>query len=143
MFRRTGAARREFVEIPILPTTAPRTRGPRHDERPRPPAAVAELLHRTLLTEFAPAAVLIDRRYQIRSVQGPVVEYLEFPPGELTRDLLSMARPGLRPALRGVCEQARRSQHVATDADARVKRHGAYVPCTVTARPVAGARSRW
>ena len=139
VFRRTGAARRDSVEIPILPTTAQRTRSRRHDERPRPPAAVAELLHRTLLAEFAPAAVLIDRRYQIRSVQGPVVEYLEFPPGELTRDLLSMARRGLRPALRGVCEQARKSQHVATDADARVKRQGAYVPCTVTARPVAGA----
>ncbi len=139
VYRRTGPTRRDLVEIPILPTTAPRARGPRPDERPRPPAAVAELLHRALLAEFAPAAVLIDRRYQIRSVQGPVADYLEFPPGELTRNVLTMARPGLRPAIRGVCEHALKHRRPAIDANARVKRHGAYVTCTVTARPIASA----
>ena len=138
VYRRTGTTRRDLVEIPVLPTTAQRPRTSRPDERARVPA-VAELLHRTLLAEFAPAAVLVDRRYQIRSVQGPVVDYLEFPPGELTRNVLSMARPGLRPAIRGVCEQALTNQRAATDANARVKRQGTYVPCTVTARPVASA----
>lgn len=103
-------------------------------------AAVAELMHRALLADFAPAAVLINQRYQILSVQGPVVDYLEFPPGELTRDLLAMARPGLRTAIRGVCQHAMQTHHVVVDAKARVKRQSTYVSCTVTARPVGGAK---
>ncbi|MGB7219770.1 MAG: PAS domain S-box protein, partial [Vicinamibacterales bacterium] len=112
----------------------------RSQERPRPAAAVAELLHRALLAEFAPAAVLIGRRYEILNVQGPVVNYLEFPAGELTRDLLSLARPGLRTAIRGACEHARQTHRAATDAHARVRREGTYVPCTVTARLVADGK---
>lgn len=140
VYRRIGAGRRGLVEIPILPVEAPRVRVPRRDERPRPAAGVAELLHRALLADFAPAAVLINRRYEILSVQGPVVDYLEFPPGELTRDLLSMARPGLRTAIRGACQQAIQGHLAVIDAKARVKRQGTYVSCTVTARPVADAK---
>ena len=140
VYRRIGAGRRDLVEIPILPAEAPRVRVPRHDERPRPAPAVAALLHRALLADFAPAAVLIDRRYEILSVQGPVVDYLEFPPGELTRDVLSMARSGLRTAIRGACQQAVQDRRLVIDAKACVKRQGAYVSCTVTARPVADAK---
>ena len=103
-------------------------------------AAVGERLHRALLADFAPAAVLINRRHEILSVQGPVVDYLEFPPGELTRDLLSMARSGLRTAIRAACQQALQDHRAVVDADARVKRQGTYVPCTVTARPVSDAK---
>jgi two-component system CheB/CheR fusion protein len=105
VYRRIGGARRDLVEIPILPAKASRAGVLRRDGRPRPAAAV-ELLHHALLADFAPAAVLINQRYEILSVQGPVVDYLEFPPGELTQDLLSMARPGLRTAIRGACQQA-------------------------------------
>jgi PAS domain S-box-containing protein len=68
------------------------------------------------------------------------VDYLEFPTGAWTRDLLSMARSGLRTAIRGVCERARRERRTAVDAGARVKRRTAYVTCTVTARPAGIAR---
>lgn len=140
VYRRIGTGRRDLVEIPILPAEARRLRVPRRDERPRPAAAVAELLHRALLADFAPAAVLINRRYEILRVQGPVVDYLEFPPGELTRGLLSMARPWLRTAIRGACQQAMQEHRAVIDANARVKRQGTYVSCAVTARPIAGAK---
>ena len=139
VYRRTSAGRYDLVEIPILAAHAPRVGVVRRDERPRPAAAVAELLHRALLADFAPAAVLINQGHEILSVQGPVVDYLEFPPGELTRDLLSMARSGLRSAIRSVCQEAQRAHRAAIDANARVMRQDAYIPCTVTARPIARA----
>lgn len=140
VFRRTGSRqRRPPVDIPILPVEAHRAHPPRRDERPRSSASAPDRLQRTLLSDFAPAAVLIDQRHQIRSVQGPVVDYLEFPPGELTRNLLAMARPGLRPAIRSVCEEAVQSHHPATEAHARVRRQGVYLPCIVTARPAPGS----
>lgn len=137
VYRRTGVGRCDAVDIPILPVQAPGKRVLRRDERPRPAAVVADLLHRALLADFAPAAVLINRRYEILSVQGPVVDYLEFPPGELTKDLLALARPGLRTAIRGACQRATQQHSAAIDENARVKRQGRYTSCTVTARPIA------
>jgi len=137
VYRRAGVGRRDAVEIPILPVQAPGARVVRHNDRPRPAAAVAGLLHRALLADFAPAAVLINRRYEILSVQGPVVDYLGFPPGELTKDLLALARPGLRTAIRGACQRAMQQHRAAIDQNARVKRQGKYTSCTVTARPIA------
>ena len=135
VYRRIGTGDRGFVEIPILPAEAGSGRAPHREEQPRSAAAVAELLHRALLADFAPAAVLVNPRYDILSVHGPVVDYLEFPPGELTRNLLSMARPGLRTAIRGVCEKAAQGDR-AVEAKARVKRQNTYLSCIVVARPV-------
>jgi len=138
VFRRTGSTTRILAEIPILPAQARGGQGPRWDERPRPAATVSALLHRVLLADYAPAAVLIDPRHQILSLQGPVADYLEFPPGEPTRDLLAMVRPGLRSTTRSLCQQAMRTRHAVVDAKARVKRQRTYVPCTITVRTLTG-----
>jgi two-component system CheB/CheR fusion protein len=137
VFRRGGAAHRDIPEIPILPAGKPRAGVLHTADRPRPAAAVTDLLQRALIADFAPAAVLVNPRYEILSVLGPIVDFLEFPPGALTRDLLAMARPGLRTAIRSACQQALEDHHAVTDAHARVKRQHTYVACTVTARPVA------
>ena len=107
VYRRIGSDRRAAVEIPILPAEERRVRVPRTEHGPasrggRRRNGCIEPCSRT----FAPAAVLIDQRHEILSVQGPVVDYLEFPPGELTRDLLSLARSGLRTSIRAACQQA-------------------------------------
>jgi two-component system CheB/CheR fusion protein len=136
VYRRSGAG--GGVEIPILAVDAPHAPAAPRGEQTRRSVAIAERLHRALLADFAPAAVLINPRHEILSLQGPVVEYLEFPAGEPTRDLLSMARSGLRTAIREACESALRARGAAINVEARVKREGRYVPCVVTARPVAG-----
>lgn len=46
---------------------------------------VAELLNKLLLKKYAPAAVLMTRRYEVLSMQGPLVKFLDFPPGSDTR----------------------------------------------------------
>jgi len=126
------------ADIPILPAPPGGTHGGPRDQRPRPATALTEVLHRALLQDFAPAALLVNSRCEILSIQGPVVDYLEFPAGEPTRDLLAMARTGLRPAIRSACDDARRTPHATATVAARVKRHGAYVACAVTARRVGG-----
>src|SRR5262249_53368107 len=66
-----------------------------------PPIDFAELTQRLLLEQFAPAAVLINRKHEVLYYFGPCTYYLEFPPGRPTHDVLSMAREGLRTRLRG------------------------------------------
>src|SRR3954465_16024042 len=65
-----------------------------------PALALVEAMQRRLLEEFAPASVLINERFQVLCFQGPTIRYLEFPSGDPTHDLLSLARPGLRTKLR-------------------------------------------
>ncbi|MCU0720298.1 MAG: hypothetical protein MUC83_11390, partial [Pirellula sp.] len=89
-----------------------------------------------LLTEYTPAAALINRHFEILYVSGSLVDYLEFPAGELSRELLAMARPGLRSRLRALCHNASLQRVAITDSDARVQRNGAYVACSITAHPI-------
>lgn len=138
VFAKAADDARPLAPIPILPAQPRGTSTAPHTDRPRPAAAMTDLLHRSLLQAFAPAALLVNARNEILSVQGPVGDYLEFPPGELTRDLLTMARAGLRAAIRTACTEARRAPKGPALAMARVKRQRAYVPCTISASHVGG-----
>jgi two-component system, chemotaxis family, CheB/CheR fusion protein len=141
VFRRIGPTRRERVEIPIVASDEQRRLNPRPSAAAPAPAIVfKELMQRLILEDFAPAAALINQKFEIVSVLGPLVNYLEFPPGELTSDLLAMARPGLRTKLRAALYKAIRTGTAVTDLNARVKRDGAYAACAITVKPVAEAR---
>jgi two-component system, chemotaxis family, CheB/CheR fusion protein len=138
VFRRTGTLRRNRVEIPIVATDEHRRHHPMLTEAaPARDTGLKELMQRLILEEFAPAAAMINHQSEIVSVLGPLVNYLEFPPGEISRDLLVMARPGLRTKLRAVIRKAIQTGESVTDRHARVKRDGAYVSCSITVRPVA------
>lgn len=96
---------------------------------------LGDLTVKMLLAEYAPASVLINRRYEIQQFYGPTADYLEIPSGEPTLDLLSMLRKGLGSRVRALAHRAWQEQVKIVDANARVQRNGHYVPCTVTARP--------
>lgn len=137
IFRRVGASLRPFLEIPPSALERRRPAQPALFDAPTEPTiGYKRLLQRLVLEKFAPAAALINRRYEIVSVLGPLGDYLEFPPGELTRDLLAMARPGLRTKIRAAVLAAVRSGAAVVDRTARVKRGDAYVSCTLTVLPV-------
>jgi two-component system CheB/CheR fusion protein len=138
IFQRIGPSRPERVEIPIATTvdplvpvrllTAPSTARP---------IGFADVTHRMLLDQFAPAAVLINRKYEILYFYGPTDLYLTVPSGEPALDLMVMAREGLRTKLRSAIHKAvRESGPVALIA--KVKRNGDYQPVIVTLRPVQG-----
>jgi two-component system, chemotaxis family, CheB/CheR fusion protein len=134
LFRRIDTVRRDLVDIPIVGGEGHRRLRPPLPHAPR--IRFKELMQRLILEEFAPAAVLINGESEIVSVLGPLVNYLEFPPGEISRDLLAMARPGLRTKLRAVIRKAIQTGEPITDLHARVKRNGGYVSCLVSVKPI-------
>ena len=137
ILRRIGPSRAERVEFPIA--TDPELPG--HVRRPQEtastrPISFAELTQRLVLEEIAPAAVLINRKYEILYFQGPTTRYLDVPPGEPTQDLLKMARDGLRTKLLvGIRKAIDEGQPVPLT-DVQVRRDGGYVPITVVIKPV-------
>jgi two-component system CheB/CheR fusion protein len=137
IYRRIGASRPERVYFPlalgheILP---PRQR-PTEPSLHRP-ASYAELTNGLLLKDYGPAAVLIDRGYQVLYFSGPTTRYLKAPAGAPTRDLIMMAREGLRTALRAALHKAMRDREPVHLANARVKRNGSYSQVSITVKPV-------
>ena len=101
-----------------------------------PPSRFAELVNRDLLEEYAPAAVLINRVYEILHFQGPTVNFLEFPKGMPTHDLITLLREGLRARIRSAVDYVLKENQPIVDLEAKVKRNGHYLPCTLTVRPV-------
>jgi two-component system CheB/CheR fusion protein len=84
-------------------------RGPapsRLGHMPSRQAALAELCRRLVVETFAPAAVLVNRRYECLYTLGPTDRYLRVAPGHPTHDLLAMARQGMRTRLRSAIQRA-------------------------------------
>jgi len=142
LFRRLGPARPERVELPIAATVDPlvpvRRSTPPSTTRP---ISFADVTHRLLLDQFAPPAVLINRKYEILYFFGPTDRYLAVPTGEPTHDLMMMAREGLRTKLRSAIHKALCDNGPVTIADAQVKRNGDFRPVIVTIRPVQGPQA--
>ncbi len=105
IFRRTGATRIDRLELPIRS----RQDGPRIGQssvrsRANPPD-LADIAKQILLRDFAPAAVLINRRLEILFFYGPTYRFLEQPTGEPTKDLMALAHSGIRGKLRAAVNQ--------------------------------------
>jgi two-component system CheB/CheR fusion protein len=144
IFRRVGTVRRGLANRPPAALADLRVRrplqGPNGAPEPRAAAPFEQLVNRLLLKEFVPAAVLINRDYEVLSVQGPVGDFLEFPPGNLTKDLMSLSRVGLRTKLRATCNKALREHRTVCEDDARVRRNGEFLRCSITVRPIVEPR---
>ena len=137
IYSRIGPARHDLASIPITTSSWQRIPPPQSAGSVRRSLdGATELMQKLLLDEFMPAAVLVNRKYEILSVQGPVVNYLEIPPGQLTRDLMAMAREPLRARIRAICHKAIREGGTVRDANAQVRREGRYLPCSIAVRPI-------
>jgi two-component system CheB/CheR fusion protein len=99
IYRRVGPTRYDRVQFPPVTESAPR---PPVDGGPDPPGAggLGALARQLLLERFAPACVLINRRYEILYFAGPTHDYLVQPTGVPTQDLMSRVRDGLQTKLR-------------------------------------------
>ena len=71
-----------------------------------PQAALAELCRRLVMENYAPAAVLINRKHECLYSIGPTDRYLRVAPGHPTYDLLAMAHQDIRNKLRSALQQA-------------------------------------
>jgi len=136
VFRKSGQSNRVNFALPFVPSDQRREPGTDSKVAYNRGQSLKEITETLILAEYAPAAALINRNFEILCLTGPMVNYLEFPPGELTKDLLSMARPGLRTRLRIALNTALRTARTVTDAENRVKRSGHYFPCRLSVRPL-------
>jgi two-component system CheB/CheR fusion protein len=137
IFRRIGGHRTERIEFPITAKLElPRQLKPLAESAPAHAFNLAELTQRLVLEELAPAAVLINRKFEILYFMGPATRYLDVPPGEPTQDLMRMARDGLRTKLRGAIHKAMHDGQAVQLTDVQVRRNGGYVPITVAIKPV-------
>ncbi|WJG09170.1 CheR family methyltransferase [Aliiglaciecola sp. LCG003] len=105
------------------------------------PTNFANLFQRELIDAYAPAAVLINRAYHILQFHGPASDYLEFPKGAPSNDLLTLLRDGLRTRVRTAVHRAIEDKSTYIDSDARVKIEGHYKPCILTVRPISDSRN--
>ena len=136
LFRRIDSAKRDLINIPFRKSTDPynviASSSPLGIHR----KSFKELTEQLILKEHAPAAVLCNHSLEVLYVTGPLVNFLEFPRGELTKDLLALARPGLRTKIRTTCQIAIRESKTIVTSDALVNRGGKYFKCSITVRPL-------
>jgi two-component system CheB/CheR fusion protein len=140
IYRRVGRLRPAWVDLPFLAAAAAGAGSQPAEAADRPPD-LADLTRRLLVERFAPAAVLVSRKYEVLCYSGPCTNYLEFPPGEPSQDVFLMAREGLRGRLRGALQRAASANERVVLADVRVKRYGASHPARVTVSPVEGPKA--
>lgn len=83
-------------------------------------SALADLCRRLVIERYAPAAVLINHRFECLYSLGETDRYLSVVPGQPTHDLVAMARPGVRTKLRAALQQASQGNVRAVVAGARL-----------------------
>jgi len=141
LFRRIGPTRRDRLNFPIVSSF--KRRGllqPLIKDDASHELDFAELTQRQLLADYSPASALINRKYEILYFYGTTGDFLQAPTGEPTRDLIAMARQGLRTKLRAACHRAIRDNQAVIDNSARVKRDNTLLPCIITVKPIVDSK---
>ncbi len=136
IYRRLGSTRHDLIEYPP-PRDQSETRNweKASPPGPEPTASAAEMARRALLEHFAPASVLIDNRGRVLYFHGMTGDYLGNPPGEPTRDLLTMARDGLAVQLRAAIREASHGNKSVT-VNARIRASKGDRPVAMTVMPL-------
>ena len=137
IYRQIGRSRPGEVDFPIGSGGGARAIWPGEMHRAAARGiSASELTHRLLVETYAPASVLINRKYECLYYSGPTDRYLQVAAGEPSRDLLAMAREGLRNKLRAVVQQASREHARATAVGAQANHGGNAVAVRIEAHPV-------
>lgn len=108
-------------------------------ERTQRPVEI-ELLHlleRHLLRSYTPPTVIVSDRGEIVYIHGHTGAFLELAPGEPTSNILTMARPGLMPALSALMRRASAENGEAVQHGVRVANDGNSVIVNVVVRAIA------
>ena len=136
VYKRVGHARSRAFDFPILQRPYA-TAGLVPTRSPFQAAGtkLAELSQSLLVQHYAPAAVLMNAQSETLYFEGPTDQYLRVPAGETSRDLLAMARQGLRARLSSAIRTAR-SQEAVVSERATITRGGDKVGVIIQVHPV-------
>jgi len=104
IFRKRQSGRIRLPQFPLA------SRAPaRHEARPRSSVAKGRLValaEQHVLEQFGPAHVIIDTAGEIIHTSGRTGTYFEMPAGPPDNNIISLARPDLRPSLRAAFHEA-------------------------------------
>jgi two-component system CheB/CheR fusion protein len=103
---------------------------------PPSPGNLTELTRKILLEDYAPAAVVINRRYEVLHYSGPTRLYLQQPGGPPSHDLLTLSLPALRPRIRAAVIKAINEDDRADIGGIRIKRAGKAVLVRLAVQPL-------
>ena len=136
IYKRVGNARGRAFDFPIAQRPYSNVGNLQTSNRFRAPAnKLAELSQTVLVENYAPAAVLINTQSEALYFDGPTDKYLRVPSGESSRDLMAMARQGLRARLSSVIRAARQGDTEVKET-AVITRGTEKVGVTIRAHPV-------
>ncbi len=99
---------------------------------------MTELARSVLLDRFAPAAVLIDRKYKIYYFHGPTKKYLDYPSGEPSHDLTVLCDKQLSAKVQSAVHRAASSAERVSVIAKSVKRDGESVDVRISVDPIRG-----
>jgi two-component system CheB/CheR fusion protein len=138
IYRRLGRGQAARAAMPLL------ARGDIADSRisilrPAPPRspALPDLVQRTMLDAYAPAAVVTNREFMPLYYVGATSRYLEIAAGEPDQDVLAMAREGLRAKLRETIRRAFQGKRRSVAHGVGFKRDGKTARVTIEVLPLA------
>ena len=137
LYRHIGRSRPG--EIGFLTSGGEGTRARMRPGQGQPPSrqtTAADVCRRLLMETYAPAAVLINRKYECLYPLGPVDRFLRLAPGEATNNVLAMAREGLRTKLRSAIQQAIQEKTRVVVGGGRVGHDGGTVAFSIDVQPV-------
>ena len=97
---------------------------------------------RVLLTQYAPAGVVVDEDLNILHFRGRTGPYLEPAPGQATLNLLRMAREGLAFDVRMLAQKVKKEGKAARKEGLQVRFNGQFKELTVEVAPIRGPSSR-
>jgi len=136
LYRHIGRSRPG--ELGFLRSTGDGARFPGRPGPGQPPshqAALAELCRRLVMENYAPAAVLINRKHECLYSIGPIDRYLRVAPGHPTHDLLSMADQDIRNKLRSALQQASQQNARIVVPGGRITHNGEANSFSIDVRP--------
>lgn len=138
IFRRLNTARPARAGFPIQ--ASERISELRLAPPPGPvvPDNLTELTRKVLLEDYAPAAVVINRRYEVLHYSGPTQLYLQQPSGPPSHDLLTLSLAALRPRIRAVVIKAINEKERVDVGGIRIKRSGQPVLVRLAVQPLPG-----
>jgi two-component system CheB/CheR fusion protein len=90
----------------------------------------------TIVEQFAPAHVIVDESGQALYFSAGTGKYLQAAAGPPNRDIIAMARPGLRPDLRALLHQAKQADRRVTRSGIAVQVNGGVQAISVAVEPI-------
>jgi two-component system CheB/CheR fusion protein len=90
----------------------------------------------TIVEQFAPAYVIVDESGQALYYSAGTGKYLQAAAGPPNRDIIAMARPGLRPDLRALLHQAKQAGRRVTRSGIAVQVNGGVLTISLAVEPI-------